>query len=196
MTEESEFARLNKHIGHKLIVGPKYNRDAFVGINLVCRECNYEVVMVIENPEHPVPTPITSLPKDIFVIDNSEVIEGYHDPYAQWNGWRTPLFEKDALITWLKQEMNDNPKIIYDEQLDAIYCPEDYNDPDHQWAVGRDVLTVEGVKRLYATDGWCWELGPRETYECWCGHSFADHHSSTRKPCTQCSECRRFDSHP
>jgi hypothetical protein len=93
------------------------------------------------------------LEKKLFGIDaivgKDPVIEGWTDGRT-WNGWDTPVFEREPFIKWLQEskiafDLNDSGSItlkIEDTEPEEIV-------PFEGTVEGRQVW-------LYATSGWCW----------------------------------------
>ena len=150
---------------------------------LTCEKCSwsdtFEVMMV-------------KWQRATFTIDDQNHVEGYQIPGNHWNGWAIPMFEKDDLLEWLKLEIPGDDRIRYDEDKDAIFCPEVGNDPDHQWAAGVEILTEDGWKHLYGPDGWTWDVVESPHDPCICGHTLEAHVANRGRCGLSGCDCRGF----
>lgn len=94
-----------------------------------------------------------------FEIEGVGTFAGWTDG-SHWNGWATPLFEKDVAdqIVQGYNSSGTDGGAWYNPEQDA-YCLSDTDDEEPLAFSGRTVETPGGTKRLYplATRYWTWE---------------------------------------
>jgi len=97
---------------------------------------------------------------DEFTTDDKKYYPGYHVPSERWNGWATPLFEKDTAIQILKDF--GYPHEIHGPNIE--FDPNWYSDqPEEEKEMAVQVpieISVNGKKKIVYSIGsyyWVWD---------------------------------------
>jgi len=97
-----------------------------------------------------------------FSIEMQKSFTGYHDPTRDWIGWDCPLLEwgEAKIIAQWVNEWSGEEQLQIDHRRKFIVCMEDPDAPIY--IEGDQVITDEGVKRLYpvGTGWWIWSANP------------------------------------
>jgi hypothetical protein len=99
--------------------------------------------------------------KSTFTIDGKILLDGWHDPYVDWNGWRTPSFRLEDIMEWLKatrakeQELGFEWPIRWSLVGDTLRVYPSEAD----WADEFEGHSIEGLDGQWYSVGafsWCW----------------------------------------
>lgn len=87
------------------------------------------------------------------ICDNERIYEGYTDGRL-WNGWACPWFIKEVAEQIMRDLNKDGVKTEYDEERDSYIVYQVDGEPDV--FDGADVVTDDGIQRLYPIGAWYW----------------------------------------
>lgn len=87
------------------------------------------------------------------ICDDERIYEGYTDG-TLWNGWECPWFTKEVTEQIMQDLNKDDVKTEYDGERDSYIVHQVDGEPDV--FDGADVVTDDGIQRLYPIGAWCW----------------------------------------
>ena len=87
------------------------------------------------------------------ICDDERIYEGYTDG-TLWNGWECPWFTKEVTEQIMQDLNKDGVETEYDDERDSYIVYQVDGEPDV--FDGVDVITNDGIQRLYPIGAWCW----------------------------------------